>query len=334
MIKLKEIHWGMIGCGDVAEVKSGPAFNEIKGSGLFSVMRRNAKKAEDYAKRHGIKKWYANADDLIYDTDVNAIYVATPPDSHAKYTIKALEAGKPVYCEKPMALNHKECVKMIETSEKTGVPLYIAYYRRGLDEFNFVRNQVQKGKIGNVRLVNLTLCQPAKPEDHNKKCLPWRVKPEIAGGGYFVDLAPHQIDILQYILGDLQWVSGIAVNQANLYPAEDAVAAAFRFENGTVGTGTWSFTADESAKTDEIEIVGSQGSIRFACFDHVPVQVITKEGNESFSFSRPAHIQQPFIQTVVDKLLGHGNCPGNLKQAARTNWFIDEVLHSYYKGRK
>ena len=108
--KTKEIAWGIIGVGDVCEIKSGPAFNSIEGSKLVAVMRRNAALAQDYAQRHSVPKWYDDADALINDPEINAIYIATPPDTHQFYTLKAAKAHKIVYVEKPMARNYKECL--------------------------------------------------------------------------------------------------------------------------------------------------------------------------------------------------------------------------------
>ena len=124
------INWGIIGCGKVTELKSGPAFSKVEGSRLVAVMRRNAALAEDYAKRHNVPRFYSNADDLINDGEVNAVYVATPPGSHKEYAIKALKAGKPVYIEKPMALNYGECLAINEAGRKYNLPVFVAYYRR------------------------------------------------------------------------------------------------------------------------------------------------------------------------------------------------------------
>jgi len=124
---MQQVNWGIIGCGNVAELKSGPAFNKAEGSRLIAVMRRDAHKARDYAKRHLVPKWYSDADQLIRDPEINAVYVATPPLSHAQYSIAAMEAGKATYVEKPMAASWHDCVLMNETSKRTGVPLYIAH---------------------------------------------------------------------------------------------------------------------------------------------------------------------------------------------------------------
>jgi len=150
---MTSIRWGILGCGDVTEVKSGPAFSKIEHSKLVAVMRRNGEKARDYAKRHGVPRWYDSADALIHDTDVDAIYIATPPSSHAAYAIAAMQAGKPVYVEKPMALNGAECEQMLQVSETTGVPLFVAYYRRCLPYFVKVKELLESGAIGKVRFV-------------------------------------------------------------------------------------------------------------------------------------------------------------------------------------
>src|ERR1700747_392477 len=102
---MEKIKWGIIGCGDVTEVKSGPAFNKVKDSELVAVMRRDGEKAKDYAQRHKVPKWYTNADQLIHDPDANSVYIATPPSSHEEYAIAVINAGKPVYVEKPMSVD-------------------------------------------------------------------------------------------------------------------------------------------------------------------------------------------------------------------------------------
>lgn len=321
-----QIRWGLIGCGNVTEVKSGPAFNKIEGSKLVAVMRRNGEKAEDYARRHGVPKWYDDAGKLIHDPEVNAIYIATPPGSHAEYTIKAAEAGKPVYVEKPMARNHHECKQMIQACEKAGVPLFVAYYRRCLPAFLKVKQLVDDGAIGEARFVTISLFHPPKKEDFDSDNLPWRVMPELAGGGYFFDLAPHQLDYLDYVLGPIVSAKGLAANQAKWYPAEDIVCASLAFASGVIGNGVWCFTVSPAGRTDRIEIVGSKGKIAFATFEREPIRLETDQGVEEFHLPAPEHIQQPLIQTIVDELRGKGKCPSTGITAARTNWVMDEIV--------
>src|SRR3954471_12545595 len=132
---MKKINWGIIGCGDVTELKSGPAFNKINNSSLVAVMRRDAAKAEDYARRHNVPKWYNDADKLINDPEVNAIYIATPPSSHVMYTMAAIKAGKPVYVEKPMSLDAASAQRMNNYALEQNIKLVVAHYRRALPFF-------------------------------------------------------------------------------------------------------------------------------------------------------------------------------------------------------
>ncbi|RDC65313.1 Gfo/Idh/MocA family protein [Adhaeribacter pallidiroseus] len=322
---MQTIRWGIIGCGDVTEVKSGPAFNKIPNSKLVAVMRRDAAKAEDYARRHNVPKWYADATALINDPEVDAVYIATPPGSHHDYTLQVAAAGKPVYVEKPMARTYAECQEMIAACEKAQLPLFVAFYRRRLPSFLKVKELVDTGAIGEVRFVNIQLYHPLQ-NNLEKDNLPWRVQPDIAGGGLFFDLAPHQLDILDYILGPIASASGQTANQANQYPAEDIVTAQYRFASGVLGSGTWCFTVADNQRTDRMELFGSQGKITFAAFDKVPVLLETAAGKQEFDLPPPPHIQQPFIQTIVEQLTGQGECPSTGVTAARTAWVMDQIV--------
>jgi predicted dehydrogenase len=322
---MDKVCWGIVGCGDVTERKSGPALNIIKDSQLIAVMRRDGAKAKDFAQRHGVAKWYDNADALINDAEVNAVYVATPPSSHAEYTIKAAQAGKAVYVEKPMALDFQQCQQMIKACNEASVPLFVAYYRRALPDFLKVKELVDSGTIGEPRIVSIELYQAPKKEILAGD-LPWRVIPEVAGGGYFFDLASHQLDYLDYIFGPITSIQGRAANQAGLYTAEDAVCANFEFESGVLGSGLWCFTVAENAKADRIQIVGSKGSITFSSFDVTAVILETDAGIEEFEIPRPQYVQQPLLQTVVDDLLGRGKCPSTGVCGARTSRVMDEIV--------
>ena len=318
------IRWGIIGCGDVAEVKSGPALYKTRDSELVAVMRRNAAKARDYAVRHGVPKWYDRADALIGDPDVDAVYIATPPDTHAHYTAQVARAGKPVYVEKPMAHNYGECLAMIDACRRAGVPLFVAYYRRALPAFLKVKSLVEEGAIGAVRFASIALCQSALEDPAD---LPWRVVPAISGGGYFFDLASHQLDFLDFLLGPIAHASGHATNQAGRYQAEDAVTASFAFESSALGAGVWNFAADQHR--DRIEVVGDKGRIAFATFAFTPVELTTNAGRKTFAIAPPQHVQQPLIQTVVNALLGRGECPSTGASAARTSRIMDQIIRGH-----
>ncbi len=320
-----KVRWGIIGCGDVTEIKSGPAFQKVENSELVAVMRRNGEKAADYAKRHNVPKWYDDAGKLISDPDINAIYVATPPSTHAAYAIKSMRAGKPVYVEKPMAMNADECQQMINASEETGMPLFVAYYRRALPYFVKIKELMDMKAIGEVKMINLILHLPAKPEELDGSA-GWRVDPSISGGGHFHDLASHQMDYLEYVFGAIKEVKGTATNQAGLYATNDVVAAAFQFESGVMGTGSWCFTVPEKQSVDVTEIVGSKGKISFSFFSNTVLHVETETKVENFDIPHPAHVHQPLVDLVVKELRGEGMCPSTGKTGKRASFLMDKIV--------
>jgi predicted dehydrogenase len=328
--KFDIVRWGIIGVGNVTEMKSGPAFYKTEHSELVAVMRRDALKAADYAKRHNVPKWYSNASDLINDPEIDAVYVATPPDSHAKYAIDIMRAGKPVYVEKPMARTYAECIEMLKVSEETGMPLFVAYYRRSLTAFLKVKDLIDSGTIGKPLMVNVKLYKPSGERVKTPEQMSWHVFPEIGGAGHFYDLASHQFDYLDFVFGPVTDVKGNASNIAGLYPAEDTVSGTWKHESGVIGTGSWCFVVDKSQFTDEIEIIGEAGKIVLPTFTHGKVSVFNKKGLTEHEFTNPDHIQQNLVKQVVDELRGVGKCVSTGVSGARTSWVLEEILKGYY----
>lgn len=324
---MKIIKWGFIGCGEVTEKKSGPAFSEVKGSEVVAVMSRHEEIARAYAVNHNIPKWYTDAQELIDDPDVNAIYIATPPSSHATYAIMSMKAGKPVYVEKPLAASYEDCTRVNRISEQTGVPCFVAYYRRYLPYFKKVRQIVDSGVIGRVMNVHIRFAVPPRELDYNKpEERPWRLQPDISGGGYFYDLAPHQLDLLQEMFGVILDVHGMVANRGQLYSVEDTVSACFQFENGLPGSGSWCFVAHESAHEDRIEIIGNQGSLSFSVFDYSPIKLHTSNGTEELDIPNPPYVQFPLIKNVIEHLQGLSVCSCTSVSATPVNWVMDRIL--------
>lgn len=324
---MKEIGWGFIGCGEVTEKKSGPAFNEVPGSHVVAVMSRNAEKAESYAERHNIKKWYTDPLELINDPEINAIYIATPPSSHATFAIMAMKAGKPVYIEKPLAASYEDCARINRISELTGVPCFVAYYRRYLPYFQKVKQIIQSGAIGTPANVQIRFSVPPRDLDYKSNgSLPWRLQPDIAGGGYFYDLAPHQLDLIQDIFGVITRAHGYCSNMAKLYKAEDTISACFYFENGLPGSGSWCFVGHQSAKEDRIEVIGEKGMLSFSVYNYSPIQLVTSEGRSSIVVPNPPYVQLPIIRSVIEHLQGIGICECTSVSATPVNWVMDRIL--------
>ena len=325
------VRWGVIGCGDVTEVKSGPGFNLATNSKLVAVMRRNGALAEDYARRHAVDRWFDNADALINDPDVDAVYIATPPGSHMKYALKVCAAGKPAYVEKPMARNFAECEQMVSAFEKADLPLFVAYYRRALDRFVNARRLISDGALGRITSVNyrFTSSSALQPMPEG---VPWRVQAAEAGGGLFLDLGCHTLDIIDFLVGPLIRVNGSATNRSGAYAVEDGVVMRFETEDGALGAAQWNFAG--SRPEDILRIEGTQGSLSISTFGNEPAELFSGGSKTQFDLPNPLHIQTPMIQLIVDSLLGKGECPSTGFTAQRTNKVMDIALENYYGGRE
>ena len=327
---MKRIQWGFIGCGEVAEIKSGPAFNDVEGSKVVAVMSRTERRARSYAERHHIEKWYTDAQQIIDDPDVNAIYIATPPASHATYAIMAMKAGKPVYVEKPLAATYDDCARINRVSEQTGVPCFVAYYRRYLPYFQKVKDIIKNGEIGKIINVQVRYACPPRDIDYAKpEQLPWRLRPEISGGGYFYDLAPHQLDLLQEFFGVIVDAKGFCANRGGLYQAEDTLSACFRFENGLPGSGSWCFVGHEAAREDRIEVIGDKGIVLFSVFNYEPIQLFNTEGTTTIEVPNPPYVQLPIIKAVIQHLQGIDVCTATSVSATPVNWVLDRILGKF-----
>lgn len=323
-----KVSWGIIGCGDVTEKKSGPAFYKLPDSRLMAVMRRNRELAADYARRHQVPKYYDNAKDLISDPDVTAIYIATPPQSHCEYAIEAMQAGKPVYVEKPMGLTYEECRRMIDTSEQTGTQLHVAYYRRSMPYFQKVEELLKSGIIGSLSGVCLEFITPPRPEDLDREHLPWRLQSEVSGGGYLQDMGSHQINMLQYLFGKISEIRSVAQNRAGLYDVEDYVSAIFTFESGLTATCLWNFAAGPQEHKDSVKVFGTKGSIRFSVFDMDRIEVSAASKTETIVIPHEEHVQMPHIKHINQSILNNSFDETWTRDAAETTRIIDQILHT------
>ena len=327
---MEEISWGFIGCGEVTEKKSGPAFNEVEGSHVEAVMSRSKDKARAYAERHHIAKWYTDAQQLIDDPNVNAVYIATPPSSHATFAIMSMRAGKPCYIEKPLAASYEDCIRINRISEKTGVPCFVAYYRRYLPYFQKVKEIIDTGTIGKVLNVQLQFVVPPRDLDYNASSkLPWRLQPDISGGGYFYDLAPHQLDLLQALFGIVVRAHGYPTNREHLYKAEDTISAAFIFDSGISGSASWCFVGHESAKTDRIMVTGDKGTLSFSVYTYEAIRLVTSEGTRNINIPNPPYVQLPIITSVIRHLQGLSVCKCTSVSATPVNWVMDRILGKF-----
>jgi predicted dehydrogenase len=325
------ISWGIIGCGDVTERKSGPAFNKVPHSRLVAVMRRDAAKAADYAGRHHVPKWYSNAAQLIDDPEINAVYVATPPLFHEEFVIEALKKGKFVYVEKPVTLSVDSCQKMIAAAEKYNGKVCVAHYRRALPMFLELKSVLDRQLIGKVKMIRLNLFRSYMQDQNDKNPENWRIIPEISGGGLFFDLAPHQLDIMHFLFGDALDYVGASAHQTNYYAAEDTVSGMIRFDGNILFQGNWCFTMPDFMQVDRCEVIGEKGLIEFPVFGHY-FSLQTGQRKENFEFQHPENIQLPMIQNVVGHFLEEEENPCSLQEAKKSLKIMEVFLRGLPTG--
>jgi predicted dehydrogenase len=308
---MKNITWGIIGCGEVTETRNGPAFNNVARSSLVAVMRRNGGKAEDYARRHGVGKWYTNAAELMDNEDINAIYIATPPSSHMDYAIEALNKGFDVYLEKPVTLNTEQAREIANVLKQHPTQkLTVAHYRRFLPLFLKVKEFIDNKLVGEIRTVQIRTWQNKDHSNEND----WYINPEISGGGYFHAVAPHQLDLMLYYFGAPAKYNGFSLNQNGSGKADDHVCGEILFKNNVVVNGSWCFTVAENQITDTCEIVGTKGKITFP-FSSNYIKWKTDEEEQTLIIDPPQYAQEPLIEKIVAYFNDEGPNPCPLDEA-------------------
>jgi 1,5-anhydro-D-fructose reductase (1,5-anhydro-D-mannitol-forming) len=330
------LRWGIIGCGDVCEVKSGPALYKARGSELTLVMRRDAEKAADFARRHHVPRFTTSAEEVIASPSVDIVYVATPPGDHERYALLVAQANKPCYVEKPMARSGAECRRMIEAFERAGQRLFVAYYRRALPRFEKVRQLLEAEALGRLLSVSHVYQGRKNPNSVAGASAGWREDVASSGGGLFVDLGSHVVDLLDFLLGPLLDVSGQAARLSDAPAArrglaEDTVVMSFRTTSGALGTARYQFHT--SAVVDRLELVGTRGTLALSVFGREPLELTIGEARELIAVEQPEHVHQPLVQAIVDELAGRGRCPSTGQSAERASLVIDRVLDAYYGGR-
>ncbi len=326
---MSEIRWGIIGCGSVTELKSGPAFNKVPNSSLVAVMRRDASKAEDYARRHNVPAWYSNAEPLLNNPEITAVYIATPPSSHEEYVMAAIDKGKNVYVEKPMSINYSSAKKMADYAAEKNVKLCVAHYRRQQPVFLKIRALLESGAIGQPLTAELKFYRkPLSSEELARPGVAWRINSSISGGGLFHDLAPHQLDLARYFFGEAIAISSISYNQAGLYEAEDVIAGNIQFKNGVLFNGIWSFNTAAINETDLFTIFGSKGKLSFQVFGEPLITLKNEEEEKVYSFEKPQHVQQYLIEAVVNYFLGKAKNPCSGLDGAEVMKWMDAFTKS------
>ncbi|MCB1123924.1 MAG: Gfo/Idh/MocA family oxidoreductase, partial [Verrucomicrobiae bacterium] len=280
----------------------------------------------DFARRHSVPKWSGDAQDLLDDPDIDAIYIATPPNAHLEYTRRALAAGKHVYVEKPMARNGAEARNILEAVNASSQKVCVAHYRRKLPLFMRIQAILQSGELGKPRHVTLRLIQPDKDPMIAPSEEYWRVQPEISGGGIFHDLAPHQLDLILMYFGEPEVIQGFSLKRNPDGGCDDCVSGQMRFRNDVLFQGHWDFASADGTVKDNCKITCDYGTIGFSFFRSPTLVVKGKNGIETSTYAPPQHIQQPMIEAVNSYFLGAGGNPCSVEIGTKVMEMIDAFV--------
>jgi predicted dehydrogenase len=323
---MNEVTWGIIGCGEVTEQKSGPAFNKIANSRLVGVMRRNENALRDYVSRHQVSFYTTHAAELIHHPEINALYIATPPGSHLYYIKEIASAGKNIYVEKPLCISVNEAKEIENLLCETGVKLSVAHYRREQLFFKTIKSIIQDGRIGKPLWATLKYYRrPFTATELNIPRNAWRVNPSVSGGGLFFDLAPHQIDLMLFLFGDPERYYGKSFISQEIYPAADITTGCIKFKSGVIFQGNWNFNLQTGDHTDLVEIYGTEGMIKFPVFGKQKLELTVGKEQEIFQFDAPDHVQQPLIEQVVGYFLNENDNPSDIVNALK----VTEIMECF-----
>ena len=325
----KIIRWGFLGCGKVVRTKSGDAFRNVPNSTIEVIRRRDLDAAKESAEYFGALYWCDRIEELLA-SEIDAVYIATPPGLHYEQAMACLNAGKAVYLEKPFARNYTEAKQLTGAFEEAGVPLYIGHYRRALPRFLKIREMLKSNIIGDVTDIDFYLNRIFSQKEADNS---WLYNPVLSGGGKYYDIAPHTVDIIQFLFGNITEVQGSARNLGVGCPLENVVEMTFVTEKGVNGKARFCCVADE--KSDRMHVTGTKGTMEFSV--HGKTDVIVKDENgtilEQFDLPDPKAVEESMVQSVVEDLLGISKCESKAKDVLVTYKIIDEVLNEFYGGR-
>lgn len=316
---MKTIGWGMIGCGDVTEVKNGPGLYLAEHSKLVGITNRTLAKAEDWVKRHGHGKVFESVEALLASEEIDIVYIATTPDKHMEYAILCAQAGKHCLIEKPLALNYKEGLAIETAFKEAGKKAFVAFYRRSLNRFRKIKSLLEEGVIGQLQGVQIT--RAVKPvEDSNA----WRLNPNISGGGIFTETDIHIVDFLEYCLGNITNYEFTKDNQSSHNNGLDKISISMQFESGVIGSGLWLYQC--YVTKDEVQFIGSEGIISFSFFNSdKPIHIVTKEGEEQMLIEDSTHVGLNMEQDIVNELNGEGYFSGTVSASLNALKIMEEI---------
>ncbi len=296
---MNKLRWGLIGCGDISRKRVAPALRDLETCELVAINRSRVEMAESFAREFGARRWYGDWRELIADSEVDAVYIATPVYLHAEQTIAAAEAGKQVLCEKPMAMNVAECDRMIAACQLNGVHLGIAYYRHFYPVLLRVKELIASGEIGKPVLAQVNAFERFNPQPGDDRY--WLLEKDKAGGGPMMDFGCHRIEILLNLFGSIRQIKSIVGRTLFEREVEDTCVASFEFETGMQAVLNVTHAAFESR--DTVDIFGSEGSLHLPVLNRGELRIKKAAGERTEQHPPHANIHLPLIEDFAQAVL-------------------------------
>ncbi|MCE5251344.1 Gfo/Idh/MocA family oxidoreductase [bacterium] len=296
---MKQLKWGLIGCGDIARKRVAPALRDLPNCDFTAVSRERFDLAEPFAREYGARRWFRSWKELLGDSEIEAVYIATPVDLHCEQTIVAAGAGKHVLCEKPMGLTPGECDSMISACRSGGVKLGIAYYRHFYPVVARIREIIASGEIGQAVTAQINAFEYYDPQPGGSRY--WFMEKARSGGGPMFDFGCHRIEVLLNIFGEVTFARGFISRLAFDREVEDTATAFLHFKNGP--NAILNVTHASFEFQDTLDIFGTQGSIHVPVLNAGTVTVKTRNGERTEKHPPHTNFHLPLIDDFTRAVL-------------------------------
>ena len=311
---MKYVRWGLIGIGETAIGEDDLTFNTVAGSKVVAIMHSQKQKAKELAKRYNIESYTDDVLELIENTEVNAIYIATQPETHATYAVMAMNAGKPVLIEQPVAASYDDCIRINNISSKLSVPCFVAYPMRFMPRFRKVKQLILDDAIGKILNIQSTLYTTADS-----------TTPENQYEHKFYKYVPQQLDILQEIFGIIVEANGLTSHSKNKQ-ISNTINSCLMFEGNVPAVSTWCFNAADDTQKDVVEVIGERGIIRFSVFTGQNIIIIRGKEQQNINVEKPVSKHEQLIKSVVEDIQGFNICTATSVSATPSSWVVDRIL--------
>ena len=259
------VGWGFIGTGNYPSSRMAPAAALAEGTSIVACFSREQSRADEFAKIHGALAAYTSVDEMLADSRVEVVFVASPNHLHAEHAKLAAKAGKHVLVEKPMATSALDCVEMIKTCKANNVKLGVGFQLRFHPGHMTASRVVREGGIGQVALAQVLLGSGVRGQTKRETrtgLREWWEMPHMVGNARsMIGTGVHCVDDLEFILGQtVVEVAAISDGQTENYPLEDLVSLSLRFSGGTIGTMVCGSRVPDSI--NDVTVYGSDGRIQ------------------------------------------------------------------------